>query len=83
MVRWRTQELIRAYEEKTGTTLTMSALALGSGLSGSSIHKHMHYPAMRMDTRSIDALLTFFSGVLGPLNTNDLLEFVPESKDIV
>ena len=81
MVRWRTQDLIKAYEEKTGEILTMSKLALATGLSGSAIHKHMPYPPMRMDTRSVDAILTFFSRTLGPLNTNDLLEFVPESEE--
>lgn len=79
MIKWRTQELMRAYEEKTGETLTMTKLAIGTGLSGSAIHRHMHYPPLRMDTRTVDALLTFFSRALGPLNTNDLLEFVPES----
>ena len=32
------------------------------------------------DTRTVDALLTFFSRALGPLTTNDLLEFVPEPE---
>lgn len=80
MVRWRTQELMKAYEEKTGEALTMTKLAIATGLSGSAIHKHMHYSPMRMDTRTVDALLTFFSRALGPLTTNDLLEFVPEPE---
>jgi hypothetical protein len=76
MIRWRLQNLMQAYQEKTGERLTMTTLAQETGVSPSAVHKHMHYSPMRVDMRTLDSFLRFFSRSLGPLTTQDLVEFV-------
>ncbi len=82
MIQWHLEELMAQYREKTGEPLKPAHLAEKTGLAASTIHKHVHHPPLRIDFQTLDVLLHFFSNTLGPLTTQDLVEFVkwPEAE---
>ncbi len=76
MVRWRLKELMEQYRETTGEPLLMVHLAHRAGLAPSTIHNLIHNVPDRIGFNTVESLLTFFTPALGPLTTQDLVEFV-------
>lgn len=81
MIRWRLDELMEQYREATGEPLKPTHLAQKTGLAPSTIHKHVHRPPLRVDFQTLEVLLKFFSNTLGPLTTQDLVEFVNQPQE--
>jgi len=81
MVHWHLNDLIVRYRKATGEPLLQRHLADATGLAPSTIHYLVNKPPLRVDLRSVDALLAFFSEVLGPLTTQDLVEFVNQPQE--
>lgn len=80
MMIWRLKDLMARYGEKTGKPLLPRHLALGTGLANSTTYQLVEGNPKRVSFDTAEALLTFLSKELGPLDTNDLLEFVPDSE---
>ena len=80
-VRWRLNELIIAYRKATGEPLLGLHLANATGLAPSTIHYMINNQPARVELRSIGLLLDFFSTALGPLTSQDLIEFVPTPEE--
>jgi hypothetical protein len=56
-------------------------LAKATGLAPSTIHYMTHNQPARVELRSVGLLLAFFSSALGPLTSQDLIEFVPQPEE--
>lgn len=80
MMRWRLKELMQRYAEVTGEPLLPRHLALATGLATSTVHQLVEGNPKRVSFETGDVLLNFFSEKLGPLTTDDLLEFVSEPE---
>ena len=75
MIRWRMDDLMAQYEEKTGQKLRTMELVYEAGLSTSTAYLVTREAPARIGLKSVDSLLTFFSQHLGELTTSDLIEF--------
>lgn len=80
MIRWRMDDLMAQYEEKTGQKLQTMELVYKAGLSTSTAYLVTKEMPKRIGLQSIDSLLTFFSQHLGELKTSDLIDFEFETQ---
>ncbi len=80
-IRWHLNELMVAYRKATGEPLLAVHLAKAAGLAPSTIHYMTHQFPVRIELRSVGLLLAFFSQALGPLTTQDLIEFVNQPEE--
>lgn len=79
-MRWRLKELQGEYQSLTGQRLTYEDITTATGLSPSTLSEISKGRQSRVDLSTLDRLLSLFSEKLGrPMQTGDLLEFVPES----
>ncbi|MEM7133337.1 MAG: helix-turn-helix transcriptional regulator [Chloroflexota bacterium] len=81
MVRWNLVKLIGRYQTATGSRLSNRRLAQATGLSRCTIGALVSNQTTRVDLKTLDSLLLFFSEEIDePLRLDDLLEFAPIRK---
>lgn len=75
MVHWRWPMLLEQARQKSGERLHFSHIAQATGLSVSTVYLLTEHPPKRVDIHTVNQLLIFLRQYLGPITTNDLLEF--------
>lgn len=75
MVYWRWPTLLEQARQQSGERLHYAQIAQATGLSISTVYLLTEHPPKRVDIHTLDRLLIFLRQYLGPITTNDLLEF--------
>jgi hypothetical protein len=75
MMHWRLPELLEEVRRKSGERLNLPQISEATGLSVSTVYMLIEHRPKRIDVNMVHQLLVYPSRYLGPLNTNDLLEF--------
>lgn len=68
------------YQAQTGRPLTVNQLARESGITRSVVMSAAKGEARRVDMKTLNTLLEFFSQELETVTVADLLEYVPDEK---
>ena len=80
-VRWHLRELIGKYESISKETLTYDTIRIDTGISTSTLSEIGRGNARRVDLKTLNTLLSYFSKKLGEqLSTNDLLKFSDDGE---
>ena len=75
MVHWRWPTLLEQAREKSGERLHFAQIAEATGLSISTVYLLTEHQPKRVDINTLNQLLLFLRKYLGPITTDDLLEF--------
>lgn len=75
MMHWHLPELLEEARHRSGESLNLPHIAGATGLSVSTVYMLIERTPKRVDTNTLNQLLTYLSRYLGPLTTNDILEF--------
>lgn len=75
MMHWHLPKLLEEARSKSGEHLNLPQISEATGLSVSTIYMLIERSPKRIDANTMNRLLTYLSRYLGPLTTNDLLEF--------
>lgn len=78
MMRWTIYQMMGRYQTRTGRRLTVAELAREAGLPRSVVLMAANGYSKRVDLKTLDRLLDFFSRELESATAADLLEFVPD-----
>lgn len=76
MIRWTLNSLIGELEDSTKSKYSLARVAKEADISYPSIHRISQNTADRIDTKTLDKLLTFFNGRLARrVTVDDLLQY--------
>lgn len=80
-MKWRLNELMAECTQQTGDRMTYTEVSNGSGVGRTILYRLAGQEVTRTDLENMSNLLTYFSDRLGrTVQTNELLEFVPDSE---
>lgn len=81
MVRWKVASLIGEHLKETSHLIQHKEIAKATGLSANTVGTIVRGGQLRVDLRTLDRLLAYFSGKLGrQMTAADLLEWVPDGE---
>lgn len=78
MVQWSLYKILGRYQALTGKPMSLNQLADDSGVTRSVVMSIANGHSKRVDLKTLNRLLDYFSDKLDSVNVADLLEYIPD-----